>query len=100
MLAGIATPVLRAEVVFDQRPFFVAQVARIAHVGEPWKINGGLTLHEFLFARQFLKSTNIKRMYDKTRNVLVYLAISRKVIEGAPANSVSAVAIQPWVGAR
>lgn len=48
----------------------------------------------------FFKSTDIKRMYDRTRNVLVYLAISRKVIEGAPANSVSAVAIQPWAGAQ
>ncbi len=48
----------------------------------------------------FFKSTNIKRMYDRTRNVLVYLAISRKIIEGAPANSVSAVAIQPWTSAQ
>ena len=48
----------------------------------------------------FFKSTDIKRMYDRTRNVLVYLAISRKVIEGAPANSVSAVAVQPWTAVR
>ena len=35
---------------------------------------------------------------DTKRNVLVYLAISRKVIEGAPANAISTVPIQPWGG--
>ncbi|MGZ4958596.1 MAG: CreA family protein [Methylomonas sp.] len=42
------------------------------------------------------KSTNITRMWDAKHNTLVYLAISRKVIEGAPANSVSTVAVTPW----
>jgi CreA protein len=28
--------------------------------------------------------------------VLIYLAISRKIIEGAPANAISTVPIQPW----
>ena len=42
------------------------------------------------------KSTNITRMWDATHNTLVYVAISRKVIDGAPANSVSTVPIMPW----
>ncbi len=42
------------------------------------------------------KETKIHRFFDKKRNVLVYLAISRKVIEGAPANAISTVPIQPW----
>ena len=42
------------------------------------------------------KETNIHRFFDSKRNVLVYLAISRKVIEGAPANAISTVPIQPW----
>ncbi len=42
------------------------------------------------------KSTNITRLWDAKHNTLVYLAISRKVIEGAPANSVSAVSVMPW----
>ena len=42
------------------------------------------------------KETNIHRFYDGKRNVLVYLAISRKVIEGAPANAISTVPVQPW----
>ena len=44
------------------------------------------------------KETKIHRFLDKKRNVLVYMAISRKIIEGAPANSISTVPIQSWVG--
>ena len=44
------------------------------------------------------KETKITRFLDKQRNVLVYLAISRKIIEGAPANAISTVPIQPWGG--
>ncbi len=44
------------------------------------------------------KEPNIHRMHDKKRNVLIYLAISRKVIEGSPANAISSVPIQPWGG--
>ena len=42
------------------------------------------------------KETKIHRMIDRKRNVLIYLAISRRVIEGAPANAISTVPIQPW----
>ncbi len=45
------------------------------------------------------KSTDITRLWDKPHNTLVYLAISRKIIEGAPANSISTVPVMPW-GAR
>ena len=45
------------------------------------------------------KETAIHRSYDEKRNVLVYVAISRKLIDGAPANAISTVPIQPW-GAR
>jgi CreA protein len=38
-------------------------------------------------------------MFDKANNTLVYLAISRKLIDGAPANSISTVPVMPW-GAR
>ncbi|MBL8428632.1 MAG: CreA family protein [Dechloromonas sp.] len=44
----------------------------------------------------FFKETNVHRFFDQKRNVLVYMAISRKIIEGAPANSISTVPIQPW----
>ena len=36
------------------------------------------------------------RMWDKANQTLVYLAISRKLIEGAPANSLSTVPVMPW----
>lgn len=44
----------------------------------------------------FFKSTNITRLWDQKHNTLVYVAISRKVIQGTPANSLSTVPIMPW----
>lgn len=44
----------------------------------------------------FFKKTRIYRIPDIDRNTLVYLAISAKIIEGSPANSISAVPIMPW----
>jgi CreA protein len=44
----------------------------------------------------FFKSTNITRLWDQKHNTLVYLAISRKIIEGAPYNSISTVPVMPW----
>ncbi|HEX6735418.1 MAG TPA: CreA family protein [Azonexus sp.] len=44
------------------------------------------------------KETKIHRIVDRKRQVLVYLAISRRVIEGAPANAISTVPVQPWGG--
>jgi CreA protein len=45
----------------------------------------------------FFKETKVSRMFDEKRNTLIYVAISRKLIEGAPANSISTVPIMPWV---
>ena len=42
------------------------------------------------------KETRIVRMWDEKNRTLVYLAISRKLIEGAPANSISTVPVMPW----
>jgi CreA protein len=47
----------------------------------------------------FFKHTNIFRSVDKKRNTLIYLAISDKLVEGSPQNSISTVPIMPW-GAR
>jgi CreA protein len=46
------------------------------------------------------KTTQVMRLYDQKRNTLVYLAISRKIIEGAPANSISTVPVMPWGAGR
>ena len=45
------------------------------------------------------KETRVVRLWDEKNRVLVYLAISRKLIEGAPANAISTVPVMPW-GAR
>ena len=45
------------------------------------------------------KRLHVVRFSDKTRNVLVYLAYSDKIVEGSPKNSISAVPIMPWPGA-
>jgi len=42
------------------------------------------------------KETRIVRLWDEANRTLVYLAISRKLIEGAPANSISTVPVMPW----
>ena len=44
----------------------------------------------------FFKHTHVYRMVDKKRNTLVYIAISDKIIEGSPQNSISTVPIMPW----
>ncbi len=44
------------------------------------------------------KETRVVRMWDKANNTLVYVAISRKLIEGAPVNSISTVPVMPWGG--
>lgn len=46
----------------------------------------------------FFKATRIYRLIDKKHNTLVYLAVSSKLVDGSPANSVSSVPIMPWPG--
>ena len=44
------------------------------------------------------KETRVMRLWDAANRTLVYLAISRKLIDGAPANSISTVPVMPWGG--
>lgn len=44
----------------------------------------------------FFKTTDVIRMWDSKNNTLVYLAVSQKIIEGAPASSLSTVPVMPW----
>ena len=41
----------------------------------------------------FFKATRVVRMWDEKRNTLVYLAISKRIIEGSPYNAVSTVPV-------
>lgn len=65
----------------------------------PISISGKLPEKETAFTEDtslFFKETKVTRLFDAKRNTLIYVAISRKVIEGAPANSISTVPIMPW----
>ena len=54
---------------------------------------------EEVFSRRaslIFKTVQVVRFFDRTRNALVYLTYSDKVIEGSPKNSISAVVIRDW----
>ncbi|OKP04311.1 protein CreA [Xenorhabdus eapokensis] len=42
------------------------------------------------------KKLQVVRFYDPSRNSLIYLTYSDKVIDGSPKNAISAVPIMPW----
>ncbi|MDQ6620823.1 MAG: CreA family protein [Pseudomonadota bacterium] len=44
------------------------------------------------------KETKVIRFYDEKRRTLVYVAISKRVIEGSPMNAISTVPVMPWQG--
>lgn len=65
----------------------------------PITLPAKLPADETVFAEDtslFFKETKIIRMWDAKRNTLVYVAISRKIIQGAPANSISTVPVMAW----
>ena len=42
------------------------------------------------------KETKVIRMYDEKRRTLIYLAISKKLVEGSPMNAISTVPVMAW----
>lgn len=42
------------------------------------------------------KTMQVVRFFDQSRNTLVYLVYSDRVIEGSPQNAVTAIPILPW----
>ena len=42
----------------------------------------------------FFKATRVVRIWDSARNTLVYLAVSKRLIEGSPYNAVSTVPVR------
>ena len=42
------------------------------------------------------KETRVSRLWDDRNRTLVYVAVSRKLIDGAPANSISTVPVMGW----
>jgi CreA protein len=54
---------------------------------------------EVVFAERrsiLFKKLRVRRFHDTTHNVLIYLAVSDKLIEGSPKHSMSTVPIMPW----
>ena len=43
------------------------------------------------------KRLHVVRFYDKSRNVLVYVSYSDRLIEGSPKNSISTVPVMGWI---
>ncbi len=41
----------------------------------------------------FFKATRVIRMWDRQRRTLVYLAVSKRLVNGSPYNAVSAIAV-------
>lgn len=67
----------------------------------PITVPGKMPRDETVFSEDtsiLFKETRVVRMWDEKNRVLVYLAISRKLIEGAPASSISTVPAMPWGG--
>ncbi len=67
----------------------------------PIALPNNLPKQESVFSEDtslFFKETTVFRLYDQKRNTLVYTAISRKIIEGSPMNSISTVPIMRWDG--
>lgn len=65
----------------------------------PVAFRGELKDGEEVFGRRasvLFKRIQVVRFFDKTRNTLIYLTYSDRLVDGSPQNSISAVAIQSW----
>ncbi len=68
------------------------QVGPVSFIGEP------LRQQEEVFSQRIsliFKKLQVVRMVDQTRNTLVYLTYSDRVIEGSPQNSITVVPLPP-----
>ena len=66
----------------------------------PIQIDGELRDGESVFDERrslVFKELHVVRFFDKTRNVLVYVSYSDRLIQGSPKNSISTVPIMGWV---
>ena len=65
----------------------------------PVSFRDELEAGEEVFSRRasvMFKRVQVVRFFDPTRNALVYLTYSDRLIEGSPKNSISAVVIRNW----
>ncbi|WP_347988345.1 CreA family protein [Methylomonas sp. AM2-LC] len=67
----------------------------------PITVPANLPKDEAVFSEStslLFKETNVMRLWDEKHKTLVYVAVSRKLIDGAPANSISTVPVMTWSG--
>jgi len=65
----------------------------------PIRVNGELEDGEEVFGRRasiLFKRVQVVRFFDESRNTLIYLTYSDKLIDGSPKNAISAVVVRPW----
>jgi len=65
----------------------------------PIRISGKLKDGDVVFKERtslVFKTMQVVRFFDESRNTLVYLVYSDRVIEGSPQNAVTAIPILPW----
>ncbi|MBW8453037.1 MAG: CreA family protein [Pseudomonas sp.] len=65
----------------------------------PIRIKGKLKNGDVVFKERtslVFKTMQVVRFFDESRNALVYLVYSDRVIEGSPQNAVTAIPILPW----
>jgi CreA protein len=65
----------------------------------PVRINGKLKDGDVVFKERtslVFKTMQVVRFFDESRNTLVYLVYSDRIIEGSPQNAVTAIPILPW----
>ncbi|AEJ04143.1 CreA family protein [Stutzerimonas stutzeri] len=65
----------------------------------PIRIKGKLKDGDLVFKERtslVFKTMQVVRFFDESRNALVYLVYSDRVIEGSPQNAVTAIPILPW----
>jgi len=65
----------------------------------PIRIKGKLKNGDVVFKERtslVFKTMRVVRFFDESRNALVYLVYSDRVIEGSPQNAVTAIPILPW----
>ncbi len=65
----------------------------------PISLPANLPKDETVFSEDtsiLFKETKVVRLWDDAHKTLVYVAVSRKLIDGAPANSISTVPVAPW----
>lgn len=65
----------------------------------PIRIKGKLKDGDVVFKERtslVFKTMQVVRFFDESRNALVYLVYSDRIIEGSPQNAVTAIPILPW----